>query len=94
MERNLMEVSLTITVQGQIVELTLQDRKVRKDEGCLWIFMKVTMKLATKKMIDDYLDNAWNIHSWVRIQQLSASAFKLGLRDIVDYERILKAKWD
>lgn len=56
--------------------------------------MKVSAKIATKRMIHEYLHDAWHINSWIRIQQMSTSAFKLGFVDRGDYERVIRARWD
>lgn len=72
----------------------VKNRETKVDEGLIWVFLKVLGKKPTKKAIDEYLRLAWGIKSWTHIIQLSANAFKVGLKDQLDYERIIKAKWD
>lgn len=31
---------------------------------------------------------------WIRIQQMSANSFKLGMKDNQEFERMISAKWD
>lgn len=59
-----------------------------------WFFLKVIGKRASKREIDEHFRRAWGCKTWIRIQQMSSCAFRLGLQDMTEYARLIKAKWD
>lgn len=75
------------------MKIGAQDIIVSWKEGYDWIFLKVTTKRATKRMVHEFLCDAWNIRTRVKIQQTSSNIFKLGFVDRVEYDRVLEAKW-
>lgn len=74
--------------------LTMKDRIIGKDESLQWVFLKVIAKTTNKRSISDYIQQAWNIRSWVTIQRLSSSTFKFGFLNMEEFKRLIQAKWD
>lgn len=63
--KNLTKIPLRSTEQGHRVVLSWQERDVREDKDCSWVFLKVVGKKASKRDIDDFLRHAWNIKVWL-----------------------------
>lgn len=94
LEHNLIEVPMRNMDRGARVTLMASDMSVREDEGMQWLFLKVIRKRVSKREIDEHLRRAWGCKMWFHIQQMSSCAFQLGLRDMAEYEQLIKAKWD
>lgn len=83
-----------MTNRGMRIVLIEKDRETTIYDGLSWVFLKVMGKRPTKRAINEYLRRAWGIKSWTCIIQMSANAFKVGMKGQIDYGRIAKVKWD